>query len=694
MMRPTPQRDDLLTLRRAAGDAPRLQLSGLADPAVAQLVAVLAGGTPDRHLLRLARDAAGNPLYITELVGALARASTLSITGDGKATIPADTAPRSLAAAIADRIDFISDPVREVLRSAALLGVDFDLADLATLQHRSIADLAKALQEACAAGVLVESGDRLQFRHPLIHAALYEGMPAPVRIAWHREAGRVLAGTGAPAVRVARQLLSAGEPGAEPMEMDEWMVGWLASASEVLVSQAPPVAAALLARAVDSTPIGSHRHRWLASRLASALYHLGENAAADHMAYRILEQAGDPDLLVDLLWTVTMCRTAAGRPADSLAVLGRALAVPGLTPRHRSRLLVLAARTHVSFGELEKAAKAALEALAIEEGGDAWTVGWASHVLAMAATLQGKLDEALSVYDQGLAVTQADPALADLRLLLQINQAAALGNLGQHEKALAAAGKAGRLADQVGTTVRQTQAHCLRAELLFGTGLWDDALAEMAIMPESLKQPSIACVELGLAALIAFHRGDAAAARSCLSASAPHVQRVGNRLIPTLALARSVDHEQAGALPEALSVLTDWLDSGTEELGHMQDLIADAARLALKCGKWDTAHVIAENATESARQMQTPYRRGNALYCRGLLQCDGTLLLTAAEHYRHAGRPLHQAMALEAAGSEFLLAHNPEQAKMTLADAAGIYAQLGATLDASRAMATANTKGA
>jgi hypothetical protein len=51
-------------------------------------------------------------------------------------------------------------------------------------------------------------------------------------------------------------------------------------------------------------------------------------------------------------------------------------------------------------------------------------------------------------------------------------------------------------------------------------------------------------------------------------------------------------------------------------------------------------------------------------------------------------------MALEAAGSEFLLAHNPDQAKTNLADAAGIYAQLGATLDANRAMATANTKGA
>src|SRR5712671_2580029 len=49
-----PQRDDLLTLRRAAGEATRLQLAGLTGPAVADLVAALAGGRPDDGLMRLA----------------------------------------------------------------------------------------------------------------------------------------------------------------------------------------------------------------------------------------------------------------------------------------------------------------------------------------------------------------------------------------------------------------------------------------------------------------------------------------------------------------------------------------------------------------------------------------------------------------------------------------------------------------
>src|SRR5690242_6263133 len=44
MMRPGPQRDDLLALRRAVGDGARMQLAGLDEAAVTDLVTTLAGG--------------------------------------------------------------------------------------------------------------------------------------------------------------------------------------------------------------------------------------------------------------------------------------------------------------------------------------------------------------------------------------------------------------------------------------------------------------------------------------------------------------------------------------------------------------------------------------------------------------------------------------------------------------------------
>jgi predicted ATPase len=130
-MRPVPQRDDLLALRRTARDAVRVELAGLADAAVADLVVALAGGKPDGNLLRLAGWAAGNALYLTELVAALARSSRLTITEAGAVELAGGSAPDSLSAAIAHRLGFVAGPVREVLRAAALLGTEFTVSDRA-----------------------------------------------------------------------------------------------------------------------------------------------------------------------------------------------------------------------------------------------------------------------------------------------------------------------------------------------------------------------------------------------------------------------------------------------------------------------------------------------------------------------------------------------------------------------------------
>src|SRR5450755_1448011 len=296
MMRPVPQRDDLLALRHMAGFAARLQLTGLAEAAVAELVAALAGGKPDGKLLRLADGAAGNPLYVTELVAALARSSSLTITDAGAVELTSGPAPSSLSAAIADRLGFVSGSVREVLRAAALLGVDFAVPDLATVLGRGVADLVPAVDEACAAGVLAESGNGLGFRHPLIRAALYDEMPVPVRAAWHRDAARALAEAGAPADRVARQLLSAvGGSDGMPDPMDDWILGWLARTAALLVGQAPLVAAELLRQAVASAPPGSARHDCLVGRLADALYRVGDVAEAEQVANRALVHAVEPD---------------------------------------------------------------------------------------------------------------------------------------------------------------------------------------------------------------------------------------------------------------------------------------------------------------------------------------------------------------------------------------------------------------
>jgi DNA-binding CsgD family transcriptional regulator/tetratricopeptide (TPR) repeat protein len=573
--------------------------------------------------------------------------------------------------------------VHEVLRAAALRGVDCAVPDLAIVLSRGVPELVQAVDEARAAGVLAESGNRLSFRHPMIRAALYDEIPVPLRAAWHRDAGRALAEAGAPTDRVARQLLWAAGSSAGPAEpMDEWILSWLTRSADQLVGQAPQVAAELLRQAVAGSQVGSPVHDSLVARLADALYRLGDRTEAEQVANDALEHVTDPDVLVDLHWTLAQCRMRVGRSTESLATLDRALATPGISARHRARLLVLAARMHSNLGEVEKAGRVAATALtAASETGDSWAMGWALHVLTIVTAVQGQMTDALPLFDRALSVTRADPALTDLRVLLQINKAITLGHLDRHDEALAAARQARALADQVGTVVRLGQAHSALGNLLFDTGRWDEALAEVESLQEDLKEAAAACCDLGIAAVICFHRGDFAAARHHLAEAVPHAEQIGNRIVGPLAVARSLDREFAGFPAEALSVLTAGFGDSTEELDEIEDLLADAVRLATLVGDLSTAEALAGHAYALAAESEIPHRQAGALYCRGLLDHDADRLLEAAELYRLASRPLLAAKALEAAAGQFVVIDDRGQARAAFTRAAEMYSSLGAVAD-------------
>ncbi len=693
MMRPVPQREDLLALRHTAELAARLQLDGLAEAEVTELVAALAGGKPAADLLQLADGAAGNPLYLTELVDALARSGSVTVTEAGVAELISNSAPDSLSEAIADRLRFVSRRVRDVLRGAALLGVEFAVPDLATVLKCGVAELIPAVDEACAAGVLAESSHGLSFRHPLIRTALYEEMPAPVRAAWHREAAHALAQAGAPADRVARQLLAAIGGSADTEPLDEWILRWLGQTAPLLVGQAPRAAAELLRQAVTRSPADSVRHDSLVCRYAEALYRVGNAGEAEHVANGALADIVDPGLRVDLHWTLAQCRTLTGRFTESLAALDEVLAHPEVSGWHRARLLVLMARAHRQLGQVEKAGQVAAAALVeASDAGDNWAIGWALHVLTMVTVMQGRMTDAPPLFDRALSVTQADPALTDLRLLLQLNKALTLGELDQHQGAFAAARQAQRLASRAGIMIRLAQAHNCLGQLLFDVGAWDDALTEVSAIPDGTKDPAMACCDLGAAAVISFHRGDLDAAQQSLAAAAPHAKRIGNRVIGTLAMARSLAAEQAGDLPRALAVLTGFADNA-EELDEIEDLLPDGVRLATKAGDTAAARSLTDRAEALARETDIPHRQANALFCRGLLDRDAGLLLQAADRYRDAARPLLGAQALEAAAGLFLDRGERAPARAAFTRSLDLYTALGAARDVARLQAAFRAHG-
>ena len=313
---------------------------------------------------------------------------------------------------------------------------------------------------------------------------------------------------------------------------------WLATSADSLVGQAPAVAAELLAQAVGSIPAGSARHGWLAGRLADALYRTADREAAVRVAERALGHASDPDLVVDLHWTLAQCRMLAGSVEASFATIERALAAPGLSAKHRARLLVLGARTYLYFGDVDAAGREANRALDSAVGaGDSLGHGLGAARAALGGRDPGRPDRRAAALRERARRHRDRPGAGR-------PWTAAAGQQGCNalqpqplRRGADHGGGARQLADQFGTPFRLGQAHGILGQLFFETGRWDDALAEIAIVPTDLKEPAAASDELAITAMISFHRNEPEAARRHLADAEPHT-RAGRAAVHPPAAAR------------------------------------------------------------------------------------------------------------------------------------------------------------
>jgi DNA-binding SARP family transcriptional activator len=186
-----PRRPELKSLRaavRSHGGA-EFVLDPLNEAQVDELVERKLGSAPQPRLRCLTALAAGNPRYVHDLLDGLV-ADRLLETGDGTV----DAVDSALGAAwstdtmVISRLDFLARTTAEMLRIAASIGTGFDLAVLAGLLGKRPSEVLDAVDEAVAAGVLAETGDRLFFRHPVVWRALYQSIPRALRQALRRGA--------------------------------------------------------------------------------------------------------------------------------------------------------------------------------------------------------------------------------------------------------------------------------------------------------------------------------------------------------------------------------------------------------------------------------------------------------------------------------------------------------------------------
>ena len=168
-------------------EAARLQLEPLTPEASARLVSVLAGPTVLSAELqaRLVTRAAGNPLFLEELLRAVQQAPAAL-----------DALPDSLSGLLLARIDQLDEPSRALLRVAAVVGQRFPVRIVQAIQGSDCATLVRRLVRLDAAELTVterEHPERVHlFRHAMLQEVAYQSLLYARRRALHRQIAEYL----------------------------------------------------------------------------------------------------------------------------------------------------------------------------------------------------------------------------------------------------------------------------------------------------------------------------------------------------------------------------------------------------------------------------------------------------------------------------------------------------------------------
>jgi DNA-binding SARP family transcriptional activator/DNA-binding CsgD family transcriptional regulator len=687
-MRPGYGRDELTTVRRRVGDLQAtgrgalVELGALSEAAVVELVADLVGGRPGKRLVEEVAAAGGNPLYATELVGSLQRSNALVVRAGGVEAVQGYEAG-SLVEVIAGRFDLVPGPVRELLQVAALLGVEFSVADLAVTSGRPVGELAGMLAQARAAGVVAPRGAGMVFRHPLIREVLCAQLAPGVRGVWHVELARVLAGRGADAVAVARQLTAAMECGAELPGAD-WLADWLVAEGPVLASQAVAVAIPLYRQALGQVATGDGRRPELAVSLASALYAAARYEEADEVAGQALAPGPsrvDADHALTLYVLMAQNLRDRGMVPPARAVLDRAEAERGWNPRQQLRLQVTRLRT-ADWSDYNAHAEAwarSRELLPLaEQLDDPWAVASLWDLMAEHYALTS-VDESLLFLDRGLAAVREHPELMQLRLELQVSRVAYLGRALRFAECAEAAAQLRALAERAGDRRHAGHAAHYSVVCLFQFGRWDDLPAEADTVDE-LGWPSSGAA--ALAAIAALHRDDEPRAERYIRRVADTAERLGINMgsETNLAQVESLRLQRAGRDTEALDRLVtgeqpaaDWWDDA-----HYTPRV-QATRLAVSLGDWEAVEQILR-----WNEYWPSLHPGVRAQCRGLVDRDPQLLSQAAASYRSAGQKFQLAQTAEDLGMVLAEGGDTAAASPPLLEAVRLYEDLAATWDLRR----------
>ncbi|QNE17999.1 AAA family ATPase [Kribbella qitaiheensis] len=227
--------DQLIDAVREQVPVNSIQLAPLSTEAVLELAADRPNAAVDPSLSVRLGGVQGIPFLAEQLIAGL------YLTDAGL--------PDGLVEGVRRRTASTSELCRELLRTAAVFGSEFRLEDVAELMKEAIAKLAGALDEAIQAGLLLDSGATLTFRHELLRSAVLADVPPSAQRALHRAIANLLLATGRGPAAAAPHLLATAAPG------DEDATGTLRKAAQELLATMSTTAIKVIQETFELTPV-------------------------------------------------------------------------------------------------------------------------------------------------------------------------------------------------------------------------------------------------------------------------------------------------------------------------------------------------------------------------------------------------------------------------------------------------------
>ena len=672
--RPYPAREPLTMLVQQAGV--RLRLPPMGPMMVERLVYDRTGRWPGPQLRRALGPAAGNPLFVAELLRAYQDAGALADVGADsvEARFELDSRGTGLDEVIRAHLSQLDQPTRDVLGVMAVWGTEIGVGDLASVLPGSLDVLDGLLDQAIASGLVRrDPAGTVGFSHDLFREVTYGELSEPQRRATHRRVAEVLTAAGYRPSLVADHLLRAAGTDGDPA-----LATALYEAVEATRGYAPEVTADLLDEAAALG--GPEVPDKLLLDHVDALFHRGRGQAAETLIRERIMTVTDPAVAAQM--QQILIRSLANRADLSavLAVIDRTVAIAGLPDATRRQLEGTRAFLLAQAGQPPPAAELDAMMARYLAAGDRDAQANLLATFACAAFLSGRPDRALEFIRTREELVPDPGSLRSRSSSLSMPAVFQLAASGP-AAAQAALDRARRLSAERHAEWVDPFLGFTAGGIAFAAGDWDGAVAELDAALERAEETNTGWISLpvGIRSYIDAHRGVTGPARARL-------ESFRHRGLPLVfghdrpGWAELAVLEAEGSVREA-STLARTLWSAAR--GHPGRWAADLAPDVTRVAVTGMDRRLAGQVVEDVSSLCPPDVSG---LVRGMIAADPDAIEAAAAELAGAGRLTVEAFAREELACAAAAAGDRDRAVAALDAALTGYQRMGAVPDRDRAL--------